>query len=139
MKIKISVLALITSLVITGCISNAPPTITSNNAMTQSSLLVNVPNRQSAASNLTLGRFQQAVKRGVSSEEIISQLGAPNVITSNRSGGQTWVYDKISQETEQAWNTNESVRIQSTRTLTVVIRFDALQRVQSFDFHTSQF
>jgi outer membrane protein assembly factor BamE (lipoprotein component of BamABCDE complex) len=101
--------------------------------------LVNIPARQQESNRITLGTVQMYVKQGASSTEIISALGSPNVITTDSSGKESWVYDKVSQEAELARNDYQAVATRTSRTLTVVIRFDEKKRVASFATHSSSF
>ena len=106
---------------------------------TSPSPLVNIPARQYEANKLTLGTIQMVVKKGVSGNEIISSLGSPNIITTDETGGETWVYDKVSRESESTNNGRDSVAVNSSRTLTVVIRFDKAKKVRDFAYHSSSF
>lgn len=47
-------------------------------------------------SNLTVGKVQQNISRGMSSTEVIKALGSPNIITKDKTGRTSWVYDKVS-------------------------------------------
>ena len=46
--------------------------------------------------NLTLGKIQQSVKKGVSKEKILEELGSPNMVTGSSADQETWIYDKVS-------------------------------------------
>ena len=59
------------------------------------------------AQNLTLGKIQQSVKKGVTKEKILEELGSPNMVTGSSADQETWVYDKVS-TTVQAESKNES-------------------------------
>ena len=59
------------------------------------------------AQNLTLGKIQQSVKKGVTKEKILEELGSPNMVTGSSADQETWVYDKLS-TTVQAEAKNES-------------------------------
>lgn len=47
-------------------------------------------------SNLTPGKVQQNITKGISSTEVIKALGSPNIITRDKTGKTSWVYDKVS-------------------------------------------
>jgi len=47
-------------------------------------------------SNLTPGKVQQNISKGMSSTEVIKALGSPNIITKDKTGKTSWVYDKVS-------------------------------------------
>jgi hypothetical protein len=47
-------------------------------------------------SNLTPGKVQQNISKGMSSTEVIKALGTPNIITKDKTEKTSWVYDKVS-------------------------------------------
>ena len=47
-------------------------------------------------SKLTAGKVQQNVSKGMSSTEVVKALGTPNIITKDKTGKTSWVYDKVS-------------------------------------------
>jgi outer membrane protein assembly factor BamE (lipoprotein component of BamABCDE complex) len=49
-----------------------------------------------SAQNLTLGKIQQTVQKGVTKEKIIEELGSPNMVTGSSADQETWIYDKVS-------------------------------------------
>ena len=75
-KSKILLSAMCTLLVFTGCENIQGPTV--------------------PQSNLTPGKVQQNVSKGMSSTEVIKALGSPNIITKDKTGKTSWVYDKVS-------------------------------------------
>ena len=75
-KSKILLSAMCTLLVFTGCENIQGPTV--------------------PQSNLTPGKVQQNISKGMSSTEIIKALGSPNIITRDKTGKTSWVYDKVS-------------------------------------------
>ena len=75
-KSKILLSAICTLLVFTGCENIQGPTV--------------------PQSNLTPGKVQQNISKGMSSTEIIKALGSPNIITRDKTGKTSWVYDKVS-------------------------------------------
>jgi len=44
---------------------------------------------------LTVGKIQYDIKKGMYSSKVIKALGSPNIITKNKDGKISWVYDKI--------------------------------------------
>ena len=38
----------------------------------------------------------------MSSSQVVTLLGSPNLVTSTKDGGEAWTYDKISQESESS-------------------------------------
>lgn len=75
-KSKILLSAMCALLVFTGCENIQGPTV--------------------PQSNLTPGKVQQNISKGMSSTEIIKALGSPNIITRDKTGKISWVYDKVS-------------------------------------------
>jgi outer membrane protein assembly factor BamE (lipoprotein component of BamABCDE complex) len=53
---------------------------------------------QQTSANLTLGLVQSSVSKGANQVEITKVLGAPNIISRDKQGNETWVYDRISRE-----------------------------------------
>lgn len=75
-KSKILLSAMCALLVFTGCENIQGPTV--------------------PQSNLTPGKVQQNITKGISSTEVIKALGSPNIITRDKTGKTSWVYDKVS-------------------------------------------
>lgn len=46
--------------------------------------------------NLTVGAVQQNISKGMYSTNVVKALGSPNIITKDKSGKTTWVYDRVS-------------------------------------------
>ncbi len=106
---------------------------------------------------MTLGIIQKDIKKGMSKTDVLMTLGSPNLV-SNDDSGETWVYDKISTESQEnsanisagilgvgailgvasgSASTNSSAV--SQRTLTVVLKFDNHNILQKTSYHTSRF
>ena len=47
-------------------------------------------------SRLTAGKVQQNVSKGMFSTDVVKALGSPNIITKDKMGNTTWVYDRVS-------------------------------------------
>ena len=75
-KSKILLSVMCTLVVFTGCENIQDPTV--------------------PQSKLTPGKVQQNVSKGMSSTEVIKALGTPNIITKDKTGKTSWVYDKVS-------------------------------------------
>ena len=100
---------------------------------------------------MTLGVVQKEIRAGLTQDQVIEGLGSPNIVTRDASGRETWVYDKVASEASysnsQAYGTvlllgtakATGSANQSQRTLTVVIKFGADQRVETFSYHASRF
>lgn len=58
----------------------------------------------SSEQKLTLGVAQKEIKPGMSQAEVAKALGSPNMVTKDRDGVETWIYDKVS--TDYAYSTS---------------------------------
>ncbi len=111
----------------------------------------------------TLGLAQRELKLGQSQAELVAALGSPNILTRDSQGRETWVYDRIATESSAKSNgfgvgagaagtaassliggllsghSRSETTSTSQRTLTVLVRFDASGRVESYSFHASRF
>ncbi len=116
---------------------------------------------------LTLGIVQKDIKIGSTQDEVAIALGSPNIVTRDSDGKDTWIYDKVASITSYsdsgfgvgagglggggggngfgggilgvAYSKNKG-NIQTTqKTLTVVIKFDKNNAVESFTYHMSKF
>ena len=115
---------------------------------------------------MTLGTAQKTIKLGTSQADVAEVLGAPNIVTTDADGKETWIYDKVS--TVQSYNSNgfqvgdggigggygnsaggggilgvgygksSGTAQTSQKTLTIVIKFQN-QKVASFKYHMSNF
>lgn len=110
------------------------------------------PSKQAPTSEkqLTVGVVQKEIKKGMSQAEVAEILGSPNIVTRDKEGIETWIYDKIASEASyssggfginliiaSAGQATERAS-QTQRTLTVIIKFkDGV--VYDFSYHTSRF
>lgn len=100
---------------------------------------------------LTAGLVKREITKGMSGAAVAEALGSPNIVTKDAEERETWVYDKIATEASysQSQNglflilggfSNQSGAASTTqRTLTVVIKFDKNEKVESFTYHQSKF
>lgn len=100
---------------------------------------------------LSVAKVQREIKIGMSSADVVSILGSPNIVTTDSMRREHWVYDKVS--TEQAYSnksgglflilahasSNSGSKSSSQRTLTIIIKFDNDNKVRDFAYHTSSF
>jgi outer membrane protein assembly factor BamE (lipoprotein component of BamABCDE complex) len=114
------------------------------------------------ADRLTLGTIQKEIRQGMSSAEVVTVLGAPNLVTTDDQRREVWVYDKAAREVIHSASGLQLIPLllstgsiaggatggiaqsagasaQSDRTLTVVIKFDTQQKVRDWAYHASQF
>ncbi len=99
----------------------------------------------------TLGIVQKEIRAGLTQDEVITALGSPNIVTRDADGHETWVYDKIATEASYSRSelygtilvlgggTASGAASTTQKTLTVVIKFGADQRVDTFSYHSSRF
>jgi outer membrane protein assembly factor BamE (lipoprotein component of BamABCDE complex) len=100
---------------------------------------------------LTLGSVQRDIRPGMGQDEVAARLGAPNIVSGDVSGKETWIYDKVASETHHddggvgggflffGGYHDHADRTHVERTLTVVIKFDPQKKVESANYHSSEF
>jgi len=71
---------------------------------------VNQARKAEDANQLTLGKVQQTLKRGMKQDEIVLALGSPNMVTVDSAGLETWIYDKLRTEVSSA-SAKDSINI----------------------------
>ena len=107
--------------------------------------------RSTQEREMTVGVVQREIKKGMSGAAVVEALGSPNIVTKDDKERETWVYDKIATEASYSESqnglflilggfSNQSGAASTTqRTLTVVIKYDASGKVESFTYHQSKF
>lgn len=117
----------------------------------------------SATARLTVGTVQQEIRPGMSGAEVVAALGAPNIVTTDETRREVWVYDKVASEVVSSatslrltpfifgsggsvaggasagFSHSAGASSRSDRTLTIVIKFDEQKRVRDYAYHASQF
>ena len=123
--------------------------------------------RNDTGDRISVGTVQREIKVGMSGSDVVSVLGAPNMVTTDEQRRETWVYDKIA--TERVYSSSDvsgggagiggasgassggllglvlggssSAGASSTsqRTLTVVIKFDNKGLVRDYSYRQSSF
>ena len=112
---------------------------------------------------LTVGTVQKEIRIGMSSADVASVLGSPNIVSTDADRNENWIYDKFATDVVYsnsrggvlglvlgggsdvggvglgASAQSAGAESRTQRTLTVVIKFDAEQRVRDFAYHTSRF
>jgi outer membrane protein assembly factor BamE (lipoprotein component of BamABCDE complex) len=106
---------------------------------------------QDAGSKVTLGTVQREIRVGMSSADVVSVLGSPNMVTTDEQRRETWVWDKVSTEsigTSSAGGATillfgvsggSAVHSTTQRTLTIIVKFDSASRVRDFSYRSSSF
>ncbi len=117
--------------------------------------------------NLTVGVVQSQIRVGMGQADVAAVLGSPNIVSKDQGNKESWIYDKIA--TEAYYSSSEGgagimggaggiagktlilggvganysektgAHSQTQKTLTVIIKFDQMQRVESFTYHSSKF
>lgn len=103
-------------------------------------------------SPFTHGNVQLTLKKGVTTQaEVLETFGAPNVATVDSDGNEVWTYQKnatVSKTNENsAYGTvilfggrsSSSGFEQSSRTMTLILKFDASKKVIDFKSMTTSF
>lgn len=98
-----------------------------------------IPARQTETKKITLGVVQSKIKIGVTNSDVVNSLGSPNIVTTNRDGTETWVYDKFITESEYAGGFMSSTSASSSRTLLVILKFDKNQIVEKVDYRQTSY
>ncbi len=100
----------------------------------------------------THGNVQLSIKKGETTQaEILEKFGPPNVATIDSSGKEVWVYQKHatiskSSQSNTYWTLillggigGNSGFEQSSRTMTLILKFDKTKRVADFNSMTTSF
>lgn len=132
MKYLFTLLIFPALLLLPGCQSNPPPAPVKSD-------------------NLTVGTVQKEIRIGMSSADVVSVLGSPNMVTTDDQRREVWVYDKVATESvsrsSTGWvfaiiaggHSSEGSSSTTQRTLTIIIKFDENHKVRDFAYHSSQF
>ena len=102
------------------------------------------------AQTLQLGAVQKNICEGMSQADVACALGSPNIVTRDKEGKETWIYDKIATEVRKSGSSGLILFCQtgadyvarsniSQRTLTVVIKFGCDSFVENVSYHSSKF
>lgn len=123
---------------------------------------VNQARQAEDAKQLTLGKVQQTLIKGMKQDEIVLALGSPNMVTVDNAGLETWIYDKLRTEVSSASasdninvlggiiggsagagasvgsSSGASNQTRSQKTLTVVLKFKN-KSLETFTYNASSF
>jgi len=87
----------------------------------------------------------------MSSADVITALGSPNIVSTDDQHREVWVYDKIatdvSYSNSSAFGTililgasaNSGSQSTNQRTLTIAVKFDESHKVRDFSYHQTSF
>lgn len=115
-----------------------------------------------AVGRLTVGTVQREIRAGLSGADVVTVLGAPNIVTTDEQRREVWIYDKVAREVVSSASglsfsplllatgsilgagsgtisQSAGATAQTDRTLTIVIKFDEQKRVRDYAYHASQF
>lgn len=119
--------------------------------------------RKAPGDNLSVAKVQREIKIGMSSADVVSALGSPNIVTTDDQRREQWVYDKVATDTvyssssggigalilgfnehgaiapSTGYNQSAGAKSTSQRTLTIIIKFDKQAKVRDFAYHNSSF
>ncbi len=112
----------------------------------------NVATAAAAGDRVTVGTVQREIRVGMSGAEVVTALGAPNIVSTDEQRREVWVYDRIATESIVSSSSggvnalflagvgaSSGVARTSQRTLTIIVRFDAASRVRDFSYRSSSF
>lgn len=116
---------------------------------------------------MTVGIVQKEIRVGMSQADVANVLGSPNIVTRDSEGKETWIYDKIATEASYSrdsggigggagaggvagttlilglfggsYSRETGASATTQKTLTVIIKFDKNNKVESFSYHASKF
>jgi outer membrane protein assembly factor BamE (lipoprotein component of BamABCDE complex) len=116
---------------------------------------------------MTVGIVQKEISIGMSQADVAIALGSPNIVSKDKSGKESWIYDKIATEASYSkssggvgggvgaggiagttlilggigggYSKDAGAAATTQKTLTVVIKFNENKEVESFDYHSSKF
>jgi len=106
-----------------------------------------------AEREMTVGLVQKDIRKGMSQAEVAEALGSPNIVSRDKQGIETWIYDKISSEVSYSrdemhtgiigliiggGSREAGASAQTQKTLTVIIKFKEAV-VHDFSYHSSKF
>ena len=102
---------------------------------------------QNESNRITLGKVQGVVKTGANQTDIMLALGAPNIISKDRQGRETWTYDRISQDSDAQssgffffiFGSSRSSSSKSSKSLTAIITFDDNKSVVDFAYQSLEY
>lgn len=104
-----------------------------------------------APNQLTVGRVQSEIAKGMTGGQVAEVLGSPNIVSTDELGREVWIYDRMATEAVYSesrggvWvilgvvQGSSGAASKSQRTLTIVIKFDETKRVRDVAYHSSRF
>lgn len=106
-------------------------------------------NNMPAPQETTLGTVQKAIHKGMTQDEVVAELGAPNMVSRDKEGLEVWVYDKASTVVTSSGSSSygtlilvgasahQSASSISQKSLTLILKFkDAVLSEYSYRYST---
>lgn len=105
----------------------------------------------SVGDRLSVASVQRSIKVGMSSADVISVLGSPNIISTDDQRREVWVYDKIATDVTYSKSGGYATLLlvggggsagaasTNQRTLTIAVKFDDNHKVRDFSYHQTSF
>ena len=99
-------------------------------------------------SNLTTGMVKAKIQKGVTSQtEILQLLGAPNLITKNKTGREVWTYSRQSFQSKTSGISGTLILLTGAKAVSsaasasfdLIITFNNKNKVQDYSMVNSQF
>ena len=112
---------------------------------------------------VTVGTVQKEIHVGMSSADVASVLGSPNIVSTDDQRREVWIYDKVATDyvhssssggisalilgwgsqvaggAAPGYGASSGAASTTQRTLTIIIKFDKEGKVRDFAYHTSKF
>jgi hypothetical protein len=112
---------------------------------------------------MTVAAVQREIQLGMSGAAVLSALGSPNIVSTDKNRQEVWVYDRVSTETVYSnsgtgllsligasagsaaggvlpsHEQNAGATRRSQKTLTIIIKFDENELVRDYSYHSSRF
>lgn len=104
-----------------------------------------------SADRLSVGTVQRSIHNGMSSADVITALGSPNIVSTDDQHREVWVYDKIATDVTYSNSSsfgtililgasgNAGAQSTNQRTLTIAVKFDENHKVRDFSYHQTSF
>ena len=101
------------------------------------------PPPEEEGKQLTAGVVQREIRKGMSGAEVIEALGQPQIVTGDENGLEVWTYERAARNVEMRsdgyfviflFGSKESAK-SSTRSFTVILKFDEQKKVREFAYH----
>lgn len=103
------------------------------------------------ADDLTVGKVQGEIRKGMDAASVAQVLGSPNIVTTDEKGREVWIYDKVSSDRVDTSSSigggiiifgggkSSSASSSTQRTLTIIIKYDENKKVRDVAYNYTQF